>query len=159
MSQNYVQSFDKLCDAVLGISDNIQSISVINRKGRAVEKKVRNGAELVQPQKSEMLLMQCALTMSMGRDFDEDLGEIGYNLVQRKNFSTISFPLDEHIVFVSSKTATDTALLIRKVVAAIRRYGIERKKPRQNQSSKTDSASLRVDLAGLDPQQSLIMAK
>lgn len=161
MSQNYVLSFDMLCDTILEVDENIQSISVINRKGRAVEKKTKNGAELVQNQKNEMLLMQCALTMSMGKDFDEDFGEVGYILVQRKNFSMISLPLDEHIVFVTSNAPVDATSLVRKITVAIKRYKLEREKVRHQQSVRTTSrfSKEKSDLPELDPQPNLILVQ
>jgi len=150
-----------LCDAILEADENIRSISVINRRGRAVEKKTKNGAELVQNQKNEMLLMQCALTMSMGKDFDEDFGEVGYIFVQRKNLSMVSLPLDEHIVFVTSKSPVDTTSLVRKITVAIKRYKLEREKSRQHQSAKTTDrfSKEKSDLPELDSQPSLILVQ
>lgn len=106
--------FDELCDEVLEI-DDIQSISVINKMGRAVEKKSRNGIEIVDGKKSEILMMQSVLVMSMGRDFDEDFGEIGYVRMQRKHLSMLSFPLDGHIVLVASKTALGLTRLLKRL--------------------------------------------
>lgn len=109
-----VMKFDELCDEVLEI-DDIQSISIINKMGRAIEKKSRNGIEIIDSKKNEMLMMQSVLTMSMGKDFDDDFGEIGYVHIQRKNLSMLSLPLDGHIVFVASKTTKGLMRLLKRL--------------------------------------------
>jgi hypothetical protein len=106
--------FDALCDEVLGI-DDIQSVFIINKMGRAVEKKSRDGAAIVDGKKNEILMMQSVLVMSMARDFDDDFGKIRYVHTQRKNLSMLSFPLDGHIVLVSSKTALSLTRLLKRL--------------------------------------------
>jgi len=114
---------DSLCNTVLDVNENIQAVSVINKQGRAVHKIARTGTYLpMQEQENEMLLMQTVITMSMGRDFDEPLGEIGYVHVERKNLSLFSFPIDDYIVLVTSKAAVGSISLARKVATAIRKY-------------------------------------
>jgi len=114
---------DSLCSTVLDVNENIQAVSVINKQGRAVHKIARTGTYLpMQEQENEMLLMQTVITMSMGKDFDEPLGEIGYVHVERKNLSLFSFPIDDYIVLVTSKAAVGSISLARKVATAIRKY-------------------------------------
>jgi len=123
MAQEYMPKLDSLCNTVLDVNENIQAVSVINKQGRAVHKIVRTGTYLpMQEQENEMLLMQTVITMSMGRDFDEPLGEIGYVHVERKNLSLFSFPIDDYIVLVTSKAAVGSISLARKVATAIRKY-------------------------------------
>ncbi len=123
MAQEYMPKLDSLCNTVLDVNENIQAVSVINKQGRAVHKIARTGTYLpMQEQENEMLLMQTAITISMGRDFDEPLGEIGYVHVERKNLSLLSFPLDDYIVLVTSKAAVGSISLARKVATAIRKY-------------------------------------
>src|SRR5438132_4089822 len=124
MVQEYAL-LDSLCSTVLNVNENIQAVSVINKQGRAVHKIARTGTGLpMQEQENEMLLMQAAITISMGRDFDEPLGEIGYVHVERKNLSLFSFPIGDYIVLVTSKAAIGSISLARKVATAIRRYRI-----------------------------------
>src|SRR2546425_1140816 len=78
MAQEYM-GLDSLCNSVLDVNENIQAVSVINKQGRAVHKIARTGTDLpMQEKENEMLLMQTAITISMGRDFDEPLGKIAY---------------------------------------------------------------------------------
>jgi len=123
MAQEYMPKLDSLCSTVLDVNENIQAVSVINKQGRAVHKIARTGTYLpMQEQENEMLLMQTVITISMGRDFDEPLGEIGYVHVERKNLSLFSFPIDDYIVLVTSKAAVGSISLARKVATAIRKY-------------------------------------
>src|SRR5437899_10289056 len=124
MAQEYAL-LDSLCNTVLDVNENIQAVSVINKQGRAVHKIARTGTDLpMQEKEHEMRLMQTAITISMGRDFDEPLGEIGFVHVERKNLSLFSFPIDDYIVLVTSKAAIGSISLARKVATAIRRYRI-----------------------------------
>ncbi|MGI0047667.1 MAG: hypothetical protein ACREBB_10855, partial [Nitrosotalea sp.] len=105
MTQEYALELGTLCNTVLDVNKNIQSVSVINKSGRAVVEKSAHGVNMpVHKEQHEILFMQCALTISMGRDFDEPFGEIGYIHVERKNLEMFSIPLDENIVLVTSKT-------------------------------------------------------
>jgi len=114
---------DKLCDTILAINKNIQSAVIINKKGRAVEKKIRDNTISQMPDhKNEMLLMQCALTISMGRDFDEDYGPVGYAVVDRENTSMFSFPVGELIVLVTSKKDISPISLAKKITETIQEY-------------------------------------
>jgi hypothetical protein len=123
MAQEYMLELDSLCNTVLDVNENIQSVSVVNKNGRAIQKIDRKGTDLpMLEQENEMLLMQAVITISMGRDFDEPLGEIGYVHVERKNLSLLSFPLGDYIVLVTSKTAIGSISLARKVATAIRKY-------------------------------------
>src|SRR6266849_10797871 len=115
MAQEYMPELDSLCNTVLDVNENIQVVSVINKQGRAVHKIARTGTDLpMQEQENEMLLMQTPITISMGRDFDEPLGEIGYVHVERKNLSLFSVPVGDHIVLVTSKTAIYSISLAKK---------------------------------------------
>jgi len=126
MNDSPITEFDRLCDTILGINNNIQSVSVINKHGRPVEYKVQGNPSIQAPeQKNEMFFMQCALTISMGRDFDEDFGEIGYIHTNRKNLSMFSFPLFDNIILVTSKAATGPIALARKISAIIKRYRLQ----------------------------------
>jgi hypothetical protein len=107
----------------LAINKNIQSVVIINKNGRAVEKKIRDGTVLQIPDhKNEMLLMQCALTISMGRDFDEDYGPVGYAVIGRESTSMFSFPIGELIILVTSKKDISPIFLAKKITNTIHEY-------------------------------------
>ena len=117
---------DKLCDTILAINKNIQSSVIINKNGRAIEQKVRDGSvSQIPDHKNEMLLMQCALTISMGRDFDEDYGPVGYAVVDRENTSMFSFPVGELIILVTSKKDISPISLAKKITDTIQEFKTE----------------------------------
>ena len=123
MNNTQVTEFDELCNSILDINTNIQSVSVINKHGRAIERKTSDDADTqVTGQKIEMFFMQCVLTISMGKDFDEEFGEIGYVHIDRKNLSMFSFPVLDHIVLVTSKAAISPISLAKKISDAIKRF-------------------------------------
>ncbi|CUR52055.1 protein of unknown function [Nitrosotalea devaniterrae] len=120
---NNTLEFDELCDNILDINNNIQSVSIINKHGRPVERKTSDEcSSQVTEQKIEMFFMQCVLTISMGRDFDTEFGEIGYVHVDRRNLSMFSFPVFDHIVLVTSKAAMSPITLAKKISTTIKKY-------------------------------------
>lgn len=94
MSQRLVS--DTLCGSILHANKNIQSVTVINKQGRPVDKISRlRFTTQFQDNMSEMFYMQCVLQVSMGRDFDECYGPINYYISERANLTMLSFPLDD----------------------------------------------------------------
>lgn len=73
------------------IIPGLEMVGIINKKGRLIDS---IGAKpFTSPQrKKEMFLMGIALQSSMQRDFDEDFGEVNYNVTQRENLKIISIP-------------------------------------------------------------------
>lgn len=123
MNDTKVTAFDKLCSSILDINTNIQSVSIINKHGKAIERKTSDDADpQVTGQKIDMFFMQCVLTISMGRDFDEEFGEIGYVHIDRKNLSMFSFPVLDHVVLVTSKAAISPISLAKKISSTINRF-------------------------------------
>jgi hypothetical protein len=110
---------EKLCSSILTVNKNIQSVTVINKNGRPIENMTRESTDIIPNKENEMFLMQCALTMSMGRDFDEYLGQIGYTFVARKNLSMFSFPIDNNVILVTSKANISPISIARKIITAI----------------------------------------
>ena len=124
MTQQYIVELDKLCSTILDVNENIQSVSVINKNGRPVEKIIRHGTDLpsIPEQQNEILLMECVLTISMGRDLDDALGEIAYIHMERKNMSLISFPFGDYTVLVTSNKFIGPISLARKIIARISKF-------------------------------------
>ena len=110
---------EKICNSILSINKNIQSVTIINKNGRSIENMSRESTDIIPYKENEMLLMQCALTISMGRDFDEYFGQIGYTFVARKNLSMFSFPMDNNIVLVTSKANISPITIARKIMTSI----------------------------------------
>jgi hypothetical protein len=115
--------FDELCNSILRINKNIQSVAIINKLGRPVEKITRDDSlkHLPQP-KDEMFFMQCVLEISMGKDYDSEYGPINYHLSERGNLTMITFPMRDHVVLVTIKKDTSPISLAKKIVTTINGY-------------------------------------
>lgn len=114
---------DELCHSILDLNKNIQSVAVINKLGRPLERinRIANAQE-VSEEKNQMLFMQCALEISMGKDFDEDYGPINYHLSGRENLIMLTFPINDHVVLVTSEKNISPILLAKQVTKAITHY-------------------------------------
>ena len=114
---------DGLCNSIIGINKNIQSVAIINKLGRAVKKVARDGSlkQLPQP-KDEMFFMQCVLQISMGREYDSEYGPINYHLLERENLIMITFPMHDHVILVTIKKDTSPISLARKIANTINSY-------------------------------------
>lgn len=91
-----------LCDSVLKLNKNIQSVAVINNHGRVMEKISRAKFTQKFPDHlNELFCMSCVLQISMGKDFDENYGSINYYISERSNLTIITFPLDENVILMT----------------------------------------------------------
>ncbi|MEO9277816.1 MAG: hypothetical protein ABI340_08595 [Nitrososphaera sp.] len=112
--------FVELCEDVLRSNKNIRDVVIIDKHGRPFEKKSKTN--LIHKEKSEMLFMERALEISMGRDFDDDFGKINYTFTERDNLSMFSFPMNEFIVLVTSKSNISPISVARKISSLLRYY-------------------------------------
>ena len=114
---------DELCNSIMGIIKNIQTVAIINKLGRPVKKVTRDGSlkQLPQP-KDEMFFMQCVLQISMGKEYDSEYGPINYHLLERENLTMITFPMRDHVILVTAKKDTSPISLARKIVTTINGY-------------------------------------
>lgn len=114
---------DEMCNSIIQINKNIQSVAIINKLGRPVEKVTKddNLKQLPQP-KDEMFCMQCVLEISMGKEYDSEYGTINYHLSERENLTMITFPMRDHVVLVTTKKNTSPISLAKKIVTIVNGY-------------------------------------
>jgi hypothetical protein len=122
MLENDSLTLENLCDSILQISNNIQSVAVINKRGRAIEKKTRNADVPLPDQKSEIYFMQCSLQLSMARDFDEEFGPINYMVTERENSKFVLIPSFSNIILAKTKKNIRQTPLINKIKEAITNF-------------------------------------
>jgi len=114
---------ENLCKSILSTSEDIQSVAVINKNGRAVEEMTRGNSNLLMlDKKNEMYFMQCALQISMARDFDEEFGPVSSTITERENSNFVSIPFFSHIVLAKMKKGIDHTALINKIKKVIRNF-------------------------------------
>lgn len=112
----------ELCNSISTISENIQSVVVINKNGRAIEKNNYEIANKIPKDKYEMFFMQRALEISMGRDFDDEYGQINYAFTERENLSLFSFPINDFIILVTSTSNISPISMAKEIMKVITRY-------------------------------------
>jgi hypothetical protein len=100
--------FDSICDKVFQIDDKIRSARVINGKGKMIAGGMRQGLKaLEESKKDEMLFMELSLRVRMRHEFDEEFGPVEFSLSYRGRVVLMSFPLEDHILFVSTERQID----------------------------------------------------
>ena len=123
MTHRHNPEFDRLCDSILEVNSNIQSVAAINKLGRPVDRSSRQEHIKQFPDKtSEVLFMQCVLEISMGRDFDEQYGPINYHMSERANATMITFPIDDHVILVTASKNVSPISLAKKISNIINEY-------------------------------------
>jgi UDP-glucose 6-dehydrogenase len=104
----------------LNINKNIQSVTIINKFGRALEKAYRpNHEKQFSDDMDKMLYMQCVLQVSLGTDFDEQFGAINYHISERANLTMLTFPFSQDVILVIANKKTSPISLARKISSLI----------------------------------------
>lgn len=111
---------NQLCSSILDINKNIQSVAIINKLGRALEKTSRpQYAKQFSDNMDEMLFMHCVLQVSLGTDFDEQFGTINYHISERTNMTMLTFPFDKDVILVTVNKKVSPISLARKISSLI----------------------------------------
>ena len=109
-----------LCDSILKLNKSIQSVAIINNRGRIIEKMSRFKFTRNFPNHlSELFCMSCVLQVSMGRDFDENYGPINYHISKRTNLTMITFPINENLILATIDKNTSPIMLSRRIIHLI----------------------------------------
>jgi hypothetical protein len=117
LSQVYLES---IYDTILRLNKNIQSVAVINNRGRVMEKISRSQfAKQFPDHLNELFCMSCVLQISMGKDFDENYGSINYYISERSNLTIITLPLDENVILMTANKNISPITLARKTMDII----------------------------------------
>lgn len=115
-----VSWYNKVCEQVKALDGQIRFAGVINERGRMVAGGMREGVEPLEKEKDdEVLFMELALRVRMRREFDKQLGQVNFAMASRKRAVTMSFRLDEDILYVAAEPDTDYCSLPKKILATI----------------------------------------
>jgi hypothetical protein len=89
--------FEKICNDVIILSQNIRSASVIDKMGKLVAGGMRQGVKSMESTvDSQKLYVEFALRSMMREEFDEEFGRTIYSFSVREKVMLASFPLDNH---------------------------------------------------------------
>jgi hypothetical protein len=89
--------FEKICNDVITLSQNIRSASVIDKMGKLIAGGMRQGVKSMESTvDSQKLYVEFALRSMMREEFDEEFGRTIYSFSVREKVMLASFPLDNH---------------------------------------------------------------
>lgn len=112
---------DNLCELILKSNERIHLVVVIDQKGRVIENKMRDDrlTKDLTDQKRDMLFIECALQLSMIRDFDDEFGKLRYAYSTREKISFFSFLLNDYAIIVVNEPNENPLLFAKKVIEII----------------------------------------
>jgi hypothetical protein len=100
--------FDAVCEKVFQIDDKIRSARMINSRGKLVAGGMRKDLKsLEESKKDEMLFLELSLRVKMRQEFDNEFGPVEFSLSYRGKIVLMSFPIAEHVLFVSTEREID----------------------------------------------------
>ena len=119
MSQSeHCFNLDELCNKILSIDNNIQTVTIIGKNGKPVEEAIRCSWKNTE-EKHEMFFMSHALEISLGKDFDDQFGKVNYTFTSRDNLSVLSFPMEDHFLLVVYQSQIGPISLAMKIKSLI----------------------------------------
>jgi len=105
--------FEKLCEKVFNLHDDIRYAGVINDGGSLLAGGMRKGLDsITEDQNDELYLAQTALRKSMRQRFDETMGRARFAYVEREKISMLTFYMDKNILVLSIEPNVDTHSVI-----------------------------------------------
>ena len=109
-------NFEKLCDKVFALNDDIRYAGVVDGTGLQVAGGMRKGTDsIVTETDEELFLTQTALRKSMRERFDDAMGRARFAYVEREKISILTFYMEDKLLLVTlepnidSHTAMDIA--------------------------------------------------
>jgi hypothetical protein len=104
-----VMEFEKLCENVFRLHDDIRYAGVINDAGTLLAGGMRKGLDSITEEQSDGLyLAQTALRKSMRQRFDDTMGRARFAYVERERISMLTFYMDRNILVISIEPNVDT---------------------------------------------------
>jgi hypothetical protein len=101
--------FEKLCEKVFGLHDDIRYAGVINDAGTLLAGGMRKGLDsITEDQNDELYLAQTALRKSMRQRFDVTMGRARYAYIEREKISMLTFYMDKNILVLSIEPNVDS---------------------------------------------------
>ena len=100
------------------LGDGVEFVGLINRLGRVIDCSSRDKINL-SPEQMEMFSMMVSLSLSMQRDYDNNLGYVEYIVTERRNSRIISVPVSSGTVMVVTNKKTNVSDIAKKILKAI----------------------------------------
>ncbi|HKZ60806.1 MAG TPA: DUF6659 family protein [Nitrososphaera sp.] len=101
--------FEKLCEQVFALNDDIRYAGVVDGTGAQVAGGMRKGTDsIVTETDEELFLTQTALRKSMRERFDDAMGRARFAYVEREKISILTFYMEDKILLVTLEPNVDS---------------------------------------------------
>jgi len=107
------------CKKVLSSGRKIQSVEIINKKGRSVECVTKNNVISLPTNKKEIFHMSEILQESMRKEHDDDFGKVNYSYTSREKVTIFSFRMGENMLIVISLMPVNPDTTAKKIISLI----------------------------------------
>lgn len=119
---NKIYDYNRICEEVKELDSKVRFAGVINERGRLIAGGMKKDVETLESEKDdEMLFMELALRVKMRKEFDKQLGPVKFAMASRKRALTISFLINEDILYVASEPDIDYSDLPKRIMKIIRK--------------------------------------
>jgi hypothetical protein len=120
-----VLNFEKLCQQVFALHDDIRYAGIINDFGALIAGGMRKGIDSITAEDNdELYLVQTALRKSMRQRFDNTMGRARFAYVEREKISMLTFYMEKNTLLLSiepnveSHTVIDIAKDVQELIIA-----------------------------------------
>lgn len=101
--------YEKLCQAVFALHDDIRYAGVIDDTGLLIAGGTREGIDSIVDQTNEELyLAQTVLRKSMRQRFDDTLGKARFAYVERENISLLTCYMNKNLLLITLEPNVDS---------------------------------------------------
>ena len=101
--------FEKLCQKVFALNDDIRYAGIIDSTGAPIAGGMRKGTDsIVTETDEELFLTQTALRKSMRERFDQAMGRARFAYVEREKISILTFYMEDKILLVTLEPNVDS---------------------------------------------------
>ena len=101
--------YEKLCQAVFALHDDIRYAGVIDDTGLLIAGGTREGIDSIVDQTNEELyLAQTVLRKSMRQRFDDTMGKARFAYVERENISLLTCYMNKNILLITLEPNVDS---------------------------------------------------
>ncbi|MDC8451435.1 MAG: hypothetical protein LV477_00845 [Candidatus Nitrosotalea sp.] len=107
------------CKKVLSSGRKIQSVEIVNKKGRSVECITKSNVFSLPIHKKEIFLMSEILQESMRKEHNDYFGNVNYSYTSREKVAIFSFRLGENMLIVISLMPSNPDTTAKKIISLI----------------------------------------
>lgn len=103
---------------------HIKFVAIIDEKGRVEESQGHSSIiEKLSNARKEIFFMENALVHRMSKEFNEDLGKVGFSYLERARKGLISFPMNDQLLLVFFlRTHVNYSTLAKNITRLVRKY-------------------------------------